>query len=181
MLVVFGSCELDLAPENTMVDETVYRNANTAEAALLGAYVRLNCAIAGAPNDQNYYANIGYMYLYGDVGTDNLKAQSTSTDVLAMETSQYTDTQHEGFLLDVWRNGYNANCAFYPMNTYYYSVGGWDDPDERARMNSQASVLPVVTSGNYPEEDQAIMDKLGCDSMAELTRYAIREGFLTLD
>ena len=32
MLVVFGSCELDLAPENTMVDETVYRNANTAEA-----------------------------------------------------------------------------------------------------------------------------------------------------
>lgn len=25
MLVVFGSCELDLAPENTMVDETVYR------------------------------------------------------------------------------------------------------------------------------------------------------------
>lgn len=108
MLVVFGSCELDLAPENTMVDETVYRNANTAEAALLGAYVRLNCAIAGAPNDQNYYANIGYMYLYGDVGTDNLKAQSTSTDVLAMETSQYTDTQHEGFLLDVWRNGYNA-------------------------------------------------------------------------
>ena len=61
-------------------------------------------------------------------------------------------------------NGYNANCAFYPMNTYYYSVGGWDDPDERARMNSQASVLPVVTSGNYPEEDQAIMDKLGYSS-----------------
>lgn len=37
-----GGCNLDLAPENVMVNENVYKNETTAEAALFGAYVRLN-------------------------------------------------------------------------------------------------------------------------------------------
>ena len=54
------SCNLDYAPENTLVDEKVYNNQKTAEAALLGAYVRMNVFYAGAPQDQNNYSNAGY-------------------------------------------------------------------------------------------------------------------------
>ncbi len=61
-------------------------------------------------------------------------------------------------------NGFQANCAFYPWNSYYYSLGGWDDEAYRDATNATASVLPVVTSGSYPKEDQAIMDKLGYTS-----------------
>ena len=61
-------------------------------------------------------------------------------------------------------NGFQANCAFYPHNSYYFSVGGWDDEAVREATNAQASVLPVVTSSNYPKEDQDIMTKLGYTS-----------------
>lgn len=60
--------------------------------------------------------------------------------------------------------GYEANCAFYPMNSYYYSVGGWDDEEARKAKNASASVLPAVTMGNFPPEDQRIIDKLGYSS-----------------
>jgi hypothetical protein len=59
-LAMLASCELDYAPENTLVDEKVYKNEKTAEAALMGNYVRLNVFMAGAPQDQNNYANTGY-------------------------------------------------------------------------------------------------------------------------
>ena len=60
--------------------------------------------------------------------------------------------------------GFTANCAFYPRSSYFFSVGGWDSEATRAAMNAQASVLPVVSQGNYPVEDQAIMATLGCTS-----------------
>ena len=60
--------------------------------------------------------------------------------------------------------GFETSCAYYPMNSYYYSLGGWDDESFRNATNAQASELPAVTSGNYPKEDQAIMDKLGYTS-----------------
>ena len=60
--------------------------------------------------------------------------------------------------------GFEANCAFYPMNSYYYSIGGWDDAAVRAATDATASVLPVVTSANYPKEDLAIMNQLGYSS-----------------
>ena len=66
-LVTLISCELDYAPENTLVDEKVYKNERTAEAALMGNYVRLNVFMAGAPQDQNNYANTGYTYQLGDL------------------------------------------------------------------------------------------------------------------
>lgn len=113
-LVTLGSCNLDLAPENTMVDQTVYKNANTSEAALLGAYVRLNITVSGGPINQNYYPNAGYPYLFGDLGTDNLKAQSGSVDVLAIEQAQYSDKEHDGFLRNMWIYGYN--CIDYANN-----------------------------------------------------------------
>ena len=37
--MTLASCELDYAPENTLVDEKVYKNEKTAEAALMGNYV----------------------------------------------------------------------------------------------------------------------------------------------
>ena len=52
-LMSFASCNLDYAPENTLVDEKVYKTQKTAEAALLGAYVRLDIFLSGAPQDQN--------------------------------------------------------------------------------------------------------------------------------
>ncbi len=56
--------------------------------------------------------------------------------------------------------GFEANCAFYPMNSYYYSIG----LDQREVLDGTPSTLGVVTSANYPVEDQKIMDKLGYSS-----------------
>lgn len=106
--LLFGGCDLDLAPENVMVDENVYKNETTAEAALLGAYVRLNSFFAGAPNDQNNYANVGYVCLMGDLGTDNLKVQSSATRLLHVETAEFTQDDHEDYIRLMWTNGYNA-------------------------------------------------------------------------
>ena len=66
------SCNLDLAPENVMVDQTVYSEPKTAQAALYGAYVRMNIFLAGAPEDQNNYSYSSYCWLAGDLGTENL-------------------------------------------------------------------------------------------------------------
>lgn len=60
--------------------------------------------------------------------------------------------------------GYTANSAFYPYNSYYYSVGGWDDESVREATNATASDMPLVTSGSYPVEDAKIMQKLGCNT-----------------
>lgn len=60
--------------------------------------------------------------------------------------------------------GFEANCAFYPQNSYYFSLGGFDDAAYRAATNAKASVLPLVTSANYPKEDQKFMAKLGYSS-----------------
>ena len=61
--------------------------------------------------------------------------------------------------------GFEANCAFYPMNSYYYSLGGWENTPEgaayREATNAKASVLPAVTKGNYPAEDMYVINKLG--------------------
>lgn len=134
LLVALSGCDLDLAPENTLVDEKVFKNKNTSEAALMGAYVRLNGTIAGAPSDQNYYAKIGYLYLFGDVGTDNLKVQPTASDYLAMETSSYTEAEHNGFLLDMWRQAYNgidyANAIIKGIQTY----GAYDEASMRQHI-----------------------------------------------
>ena len=73
------------------------------------------------------------------------------------------------YLTSIYRTsikGFEESCAFYPMNSYYYSLGGWDDADYRARTNAQASELPAVTSSNYPEEDLYIMDRLAENNSA---------------
>ncbi len=106
--LLLASCDLDYAPENTYVDEKVYRTEKTAEAALLGAYVRLNVFLSGAPQDQNNNANGGYVFLLGDMGTDNLAARDNSSTYLAMQTSDYTSAQHESLLAPIWQWGYNA-------------------------------------------------------------------------
>jgi len=102
------SCNLDYAPENTMVDQTVYKNEKTSEAALLGAYVRLNDFLSGAPTDQNNRPAMYYAFQFGDIGTDNLKAQTGSSNSLAIEKSEYTTDQHDGLLGTIYKNGYNA-------------------------------------------------------------------------
>lgn len=107
-LFSFCACNLDYAPENTLVDEKVYKTQKTAEAALLGAYVRLNVFLAGAPQDQNNYANAGYTLLMGDMATDNMAIRSSATGYLAVKTSSFTSSEHDGLLARMWSWGYNA-------------------------------------------------------------------------
>lgn len=54
--------------------------------------------------------------------------------------------------------------AFYPRNSYYYSVGGWDDEAVRKATNAKASELPAVTLANMPAEDLYVINKLGYTS-----------------
>jgi len=106
--LLLTGCNLDYAPENTLVDEKVYKNEKTAEAALLGDYVRMNVFYAGAPQDQNNYANSGYTILMGDLTTDNLSVRSSATGYLAVQSSRYTSAEHDGLLSNIWQWGYNA-------------------------------------------------------------------------
>lgn len=109
LTVVFSACNLDYAPENTMVDEIVYKNEKTAQAALLGAYVRLNVFVAGAPNDQNYYSNTGYTFLFADIGTPNIKLRDQlAPSYVAMQNAEYTSEQHDNLIYNTWKQGYNA-------------------------------------------------------------------------
>lgn len=55
---------------------------------------------------------------------------------------------------------YKEVDAFYPYNSYYYSLGGWDDAAVREATNAKASKLAVVTKGNYPAEDMYVINKL---------------------
>jgi hypothetical protein len=107
-LLLPAACNLDYAPENVLVNEIVYRDEGASEGALIGAYVRLNSFVAGAPNDQNNYANTGYPYMLGDVGTANVSVRSSASTYLAMENSIYTATDHDNVLYPVWKSGYNA-------------------------------------------------------------------------
>ncbi len=105
--MMISSCNLDFAPENTMVDEITYKDEKTAEAALLGAYTRLNACYSGAPTDQNNYTNIGYMMMFAEMGTPTLKIRNNS-DWINMETSNYTSADHNGYILEIWKMAYNA-------------------------------------------------------------------------
>ena len=70
---------------------------------------------------------------------------------MAFETSSYRSSI----------SAYTNRSVFYPKNSYFYSVGGWDkDQAYRDAVNAEASVLPTVTDGNYPPEDQYVMDFL---------------------
>ena len=109
LTAVLASCNLDLAPENVMVDQTVYSDPKTAQAALMGAYVRMNIFLAGAPEDQNNYAYSSYCWLAGDLGTENLKARDGgSSSVIALEEGQYDNSVRDGEILSSWLKGYNA-------------------------------------------------------------------------
>jgi len=107
MSLVIVSCDLDLAPENVMVDETTYKDVKTAEAALLGAYTRMNAAHSGAPTGVNNYANSGLLMLFGELGTPTL-AQRENSSYVSMDNSQYNSSDHDGYILSIWKTLYNA-------------------------------------------------------------------------
>jgi hypothetical protein len=105
--LLIASCDLDLAPENVMVDQITYKDAKTSEAALIGAYTRLNASISGAPTGINNYANLGYMLLFGELGTPTLKQRENSS-MINMDSANYNSSDHEGYILSMWRITYNA-------------------------------------------------------------------------
>ena len=82
------------------------------------------------------------------------------------ERDRYVDGG-QAYFSNVFRadlSGLDHNCSYYPYNSYYYSLGGWDDAEYRAAKNATASSLPLVTKATYPKEDLAIMQKLGYTS-----------------
>ena len=50
----------------------------------------------------------------------------------------------------------------------------------KGRNGKQIADTLSISKNTVDTHRRRIMDKLGCESMAELTKYAIREGFLTL-
>ena len=109
LIAALCSCNLDLAPENVMVDQTVYSEVKTAQAALYGAYVRMNIFMAGAPEDQNNYSYSSYCWMAGDLGTANYKArEGGSTGYIALEEGTYENSVRDGDILTTWLKGYNA-------------------------------------------------------------------------
>lgn len=106
-LFLVVSCNLDLAPENVMVDETTYKDQKTAEAALIGAYTRFNSSFSGAPTGINNYANAGLILLYGELGTPTL-IQRVNSGYISMDNSQYNSSDHDGYILNIWKTAYNA-------------------------------------------------------------------------
>ena len=107
-LTLFSACELDYAPQNTMVDETVYKEEKTAQSALIGAYTRLCVLLSGAPNDQNNYTNSSFAFQLADIGTENITVNDGASSLLAMEKCEYTTDEHDGFIKDIYQYGYNA-------------------------------------------------------------------------
>lgn len=134
VMALFCSCELDYAPENTMVDEKVYKNEKTAEAALMGNYVRLNVFMAGAPQDQNNYSNLGYTWFLGDLGTENLDVREKSSGFVAIEKAEYSSSEHDGFLKSIWYWAYNAidfsNNIILGINRY----GAYNETKEKQHI-----------------------------------------------
>ncbi|MEG1824849.1 MAG: response regulator transcription factor [Cloacibacillus sp.] len=51
----------------------------------------------------------------------------------------------------------------------------------KGRNGKQIADTLAISKNTVDTHRRRIMDKLDCESMAELTRYAIREGFLTLE
>ena len=101
-MLCVSSCNLDYAPQNTMVDETVYKSTVTTEAALMGAYENMCSFICGAS-----YPN-AYTYMFADIGTPSLSIRSSYSSLLPMQTSLYTESEHQGFILNSYIKGYNA-------------------------------------------------------------------------
>ncbi len=51
----------------------------------------------------------------------------------------------------------------------------------KGRNGKQIADTLAISKNTVDTHRRRILDKLGCSSMAELTKYAIREGFLTLE
>lgn len=128
-LVLIHACNLDLAPENVMVDQNVYSNAKTSQAALLGVYSRMNIFLGGAPEDQNNYSYKSLCWVAGDVGTGNLKARDGgASDIIALEECSYDNAIRDGSILSSWIKGYNAIDY---ANNIIDGVGRYADYDKQ--------------------------------------------------
>jgi hypothetical protein len=141
LIAALCSCNLDLAPENVMVDQTVYSEPKTAQAALLGAYVRMNIFLAGAPEDQNNYSYSSYCWIAGDLGTENLKArEGGSTSQIALEEGEYDNSVRDGDILSSWIKGYNAIDY---ANNIIDGVSRYGDPEnaENKRIIAEGRFL----------------------------------------
>lgn len=111
MVAVSGgvaSCNLDLAPENTLVTEITYKTENTALAALMGAYVGLNTSVSGIGNQNQYANSSGYLFAAAEIGTPNVIRVSKSPEFQALDDAQYTPEIMDGIIKENYRSCYNT-------------------------------------------------------------------------
>lgn len=141
---MISSCNLDLAPENVMVDETTYKDQKTAEAALIGAYSRMNAAYSGAPTGVNNYANSGLLMLYGELGTPTL-SQKTNSSFINMDNSQYNSSDHEGYIVSIWKTLYNAIDYSNNIITNIQKYGDYD----KVFMNQHIAEAKFIRAFEY--------------------------------
>ncbi|MFA5849156.1 MAG: RagB/SusD family nutrient uptake outer membrane protein [Bacteroidales bacterium] len=166
------SCNLELAPENVMVDQIVYKDAKTSEAVLIGAYTRLNACFAGAPTGVNNYANTGYMLLFGDLGTPTL-IQRSNSGLINMENSAYNSTDHDGYILEMWRTTYYAIDYTNNIIANIAKYGSYD----QATMNQHVAEAKFLRAYEYMLLLQAFGDgaltgdMTGLGAVLRLTPY----------
>ena len=99
ILLGFVNCDadLDLVPEDTLVEDKIFQNAQTVDKALLGAYKEFA------------KANIGDSYILGDYTTDNTLVnpadRSSFAALLNLGDKQLT---RNSIVSDIWANHYSA-------------------------------------------------------------------------
>lgn len=119
-----------------------------------------------ARSAEDYFFKAEAMIRQGDID-GGLAVLKPLRDRAQFRAGEARDEYHDGgqaFETSAYRTvltNYTNKSVFYPRNSYFYSVGGWDqDQAYRDGVNAQASVLPDVSSSNYPAEDQYIMNVL---------------------
>ncbi len=98
---------------------------------------------------------------------EGLAVMKPLRDRAQFRAGEQRDEYHDGgeaFATSKYRtviSKYTNKSVFYPRNSYFYSVGGWDKDDAyRQAVNAEASTLQDVTSSSYPKEDLYIMNEL---------------------
>ena len=169
-LLTYGS-EFDTEPENTSMNPN-----KDGQFAMLSKYLdgdvnayNLNCGFRDqviARSAEDYFFKAEALIRQGsyDEGIAVLKPLRDRAQFRAGEERDKYMDGGMAFENSSYRSSITSctnRSVFYPKSSYFYSVGGWDkDQAYRDAVNAEASTLPVVTSANYPPEDQYVMDFL---------------------
>ena len=169
-LLTYGS-ESDAQPENTSMNPN-----KDGQFAMLSKYLDgdvdvynsqysyRDAVIARSAEDYFFWAEALIRQGKYDEGFAVLKPLRDRAQFRAGEERDKYMDGGQAFATSSYRStlpDYVNRSVFYPKSSYFYSVGGWDkDQAYRNGVNAKASELQTVTEGNYPPEDEYVMDFL---------------------